>query len=417
MLKVKRSTLIRWVTIIVFFFLAASNGYNLISIRGLTGYDFVGVFLIGAVISYLILNSPEKTIGTLSKGFTSYYRLTTVSICVLAVYTIITYRSQPLYLTLRVVSQYLLVIWAVPIYYIMRKDGSIKRVMEIVNVLAVVWCGLLLLQSFYFNRTGGSLFAFVESSVSGIRNDNLRISTGCLSNVALIYCFWQILNNKFRRNIYHIFCFIIQLAALLNVMQSRAYTVAISITFCVMILFDGNNQRKLARKLVLVALIASIAIGTDFIQSYFNDVFTKYEISVTARTYGYAYYWSVFLRNPVFGFGLLKDQANYGSIYSGPLRMAYIDDVGIVGQVAMLGSFCIVIVIGMYLLLFKTYFKSKKIHGKNTLLIGILTYLLATPATLMVFDQQRVCALAIIVAIFEFCSYEETKNMISEKNE
>lgn len=401
-MTIKKTELIRWIIVFVYFFLAASNAFNLVLLKGFTGYDYVLTFLIGIVVSYFVVNSSYWRVNSISKEFKKYYKSVVLSILILAIYTVLTYRLQSVYLTLRVVSQYILMIWAVPIFYVMKRDGSISRIMETINILAVAWCVLILTQSFYYNMTGRTLFGFVDASTSGIRNDTLRITTGCLSNVALIYCFWKFFNGKLKKNIYYVISFVILCSAMLYVAQSRAYTVVIACTLSAMVLFDTNNQRKFIRKILFVGLIACLAFGTDFIQSYYNSIFTKYEISVSARTYAYGYYWSVFLKNPIFGFGLLKDQANYGSIYSGPLRMAFLDDVGVVGQLAMLGVFFIPIVIGFYVLLFRLYFRAKKIHGKNTLLIGLLTYMVLTSLTLMVFDQQRVCIVAPIIALFEF---------------
>lgn len=411
---IKRSTVIRWITIIVFLFLGASNAYNLVSIKGLTGYDYNLTFPIGLILAFSLHNSHRRKDWTLSKEFRTYYVWNVISIATLVVYTIMTYSQQSLYLTFRVASQYLLVIWAVPIYYLMRIDNTEAKIMESVNLLAVIWCSLLLVHSIYYNTTGGVLFDFIDSASSGLRNEHLRVSTGCLTNVSLIYCFWKMLSNEPKRKKYHMCCFAIMVAALIYVMQSRAYTVAMSIVLIVMIIFDRNSLRNFTRKTVLVLVIVAIAFGTDFIQSYFHDIFTRYEISVTARTYGYSYYWNVFLKNPVFGFGLLKDQEHYSLIYSGSLGLAFMDDVGIVGQLAELGIFCLLIVVGMYLYLIKTYWKFKKTNGTNTFLLGLLTYLIATSATLIVFDQQRVCIVALAAALFEFYLNHDSTNIKTE---
>ena len=161
--------------------------------------------------------------------------------------------------------------------------------------------------------------------------------------------------------------------------------------------------------------VSSGAILSDFIQNYVVAIFTKYEISVTARTYAYDYFWSVFKSNPIFGFGFVKSSEAYGTVLHGPLGLAYTDDVGFVGQLAVLGIFSLVIVLGIYTMLMKQIVKIRKKTGCwDCLLVGIYAYLISSSITLIVFDQQRICLLPIIVALFEFrmSQYDEKRMTI-----
>ena len=59
----------------------------------------------------------------MSHEYRKYLMLSILSVMALAFFTTVKYPSQALQLTARVISQYLLIVWAVPIFYIMKKDG------------------------------------------------------------------------------------------------------------------------------------------------------------------------------------------------------------------------------------------------------------------------------------------------------
>lgn len=351
----------------------------------------------------------------MSHEYRKYLMLSILSVMVLAFFTTVKYPSQALQLTARVISQYLLIVWAVPIFYIMKKDGTEYKILDIVCAISVVWCGLILLQSFYYSYTGGTLFAFIGRMSLGIRNENLRITVGPFANFAIIYCFWKLYFGKIRRNILYLISLTILLLANIFVQQSRAGTIVIVITVIVMILMEKNSAYSILRKGAIITGIVLFAILSDFIQNYVVAIFTKYEISVTARTYAYDYFWSVFKSNPIFGFGFVKSSEAYGTVLHGPLGLAYTDDVGFVGQLAVLGIFSLVIVLGIYTMLMKQIVKIRKKTGCwDCLLVGIYAYLISSSITLIVFDQQRICLLPIIVALFEFrmSQYDEKRMTI-----
>lgn len=402
-MKLKYTTIVRFCVIVIFILLSGMNGFYMVDVPGVTNYDFRFTFLIGAALAFGLLKSSPIGIGSMSRGFRRYCLAITLSIGLLAMYTYFTYPRQSLNLTLRVVSQYLLVFWAVPIYYLMKYDRTEYKIIEIVNLVSTVWCLLLLLQSGFYVATGSSLFSFVDSATSGIRDGNLRISSGCFANFSLLYCFWSIYSTNSKRKIYHTICMAVLLLSNLFVLQSRAHTAIIVVSMCVIVLLDENRGLKFIRKIIVVGGLIGAAFATNIVQTFLEDVFTRYEISVTARTYAYGYYWNVFKNNPLFGFGLLKDQVSYGNIYSGPMRLAFVDDVGFVGHMAILGVFSFVIILGCYKHLFSLYRSIRKVDKSQIILMAsIMVYLLGTSFTLIIFDQARICLLPIIIAMFEY---------------
>ncbi len=414
-MKIKKSTVVRIVTYILFFFMSGYSCFYLCSVSGITNNDYRFTCLIGFFLLLWLRKDKGKSIWSMSHEYRKYLMLSILSVMVLAFFTTVKYPSQALQLTARVISQYLLIVWAVPIFYIMKKDGTEYKILDLVCAISVVWCGLILLQSFYYSYTGGTLFVFIGRMSLGIRNENLRITVGPFANFAIIYCFWKLYFGKIRRNILYLISLTILLLANIFVQQSRAGTIVIVITVIVMILMEKNSAYSILRKGAIITGIVLFAILSDFIQNYVVAIFTKYEISVTARTYAYDYFWSVFKSNPIFGFGFVKSSEAYGTVLHGPLGLAYTDDVGFVGQLAVLGIFSLVIVLGIYTMLMKQIVKIRKKTGCwDCLLVGIYAYLISSSITLIVFDQQRICLLPIIVALFEFrmSQYDEKRMTI-----
>lgn len=402
-MKIKKSRVVKIITYILFFFMSAYSCFYLYSVSGITNNDYRFTCLIGFFLLVWLTKDKRKSIWNMSHEYRKYLVLTILSVMALAFFTTVKYPSQSLQLTVRVISQYLIVAWAAPIFYIMKKNGTEYKVLDIVCAISVVWCGLVSLQSLYYSYTGGSLFSFIDRINVGIRNENLRITVGPFANFAIVYCFWKLYFGKIRRNILYLISLIILLLANIFVQQSRAGTIVIVITIVVMILMEKNSTYSIVKKGIIVTGIVLFADLSDYIQNYVVDIFTKYEISVIGRTYAYSYFWNVFKSNPIFGFGFVKSSEAYGSVLHGPLGMAYTDDVGFVGQLAALGIFSIIVVFGIYIMLMKQIVKIRKQTGCwDCLLVGAYVYLIASSFTLIVFDQQRICLLPIIVALFEF---------------
>lgn len=79
------------------------------------------------------------------------------------------------------------------------------------------------------------------------------------------------------------------------------------------------------------------------------------------------------------------------------------DDVGIVGQLAVLGIFTFIIVIGFYVIMVKKYYQSKiKMDEMKIIFLAIIIYQLLSIATLIIFDQQRIVLLPVILALFDY---------------
>jgi hypothetical protein len=389
---------------ILIFLISGYGMLYLVYIPGITHNDFRITFILGVFVTLFFLKDKSKGWNAVSYGFKLYFILSTISILILAIYTIIRYPEQSLLLTLRVVAQYLLVIWTIPLFSFMNNKNSDYALLAVINALSVLWCVLILTQSLVFTITGREMFRFIQAMTTGVRDERLRITTGPFADFSLLYSFWRFYVRRDNHKLCYFGCFIVLFASNVIVSQSRAQLVAVVISLCVLALLDKNRGYRVLRKVFFVAIILLFFVFTSYVQNYLQSIFTRYSISVTSRLYGYQYYWSVFLENPMFGFGLLKMQT-YNKILRGSLGIASMDDVGMVGQLAVLGVFSFIIVIGAYIHLAKLILIAKSKNCRETgFMIGIYVYLLFTSFTLIIFDQQRICLLPVIISLFEYYS-------------
>lgn len=402
-MKLKFSTIIK--ACFIFFVLSAYSMFYLIKIPGVTNYDYTITTSIGAVVSIALLFSKnEYSWKHIPNGYKLYLGLTLAAVFILALYTTLTYARQSLNVTLRITLQYLLIFWAIPIFYILNYDHTEYKLLDFINIIALIWSIMALTHAVYYNITGGVLFTNVETVNAGIRNEMLRISLGPFANFSVLYSFYRIYSIKQGRRLFYLFSFLIIGVANVFVLQSRASLAAVVISLIVMILFDNAKSKSIRwlRKIIIIFVLLGIMFFTNIVQSYIVGEFNRYDISVSARQYAFEYYYSVFLKNPLFGFGFVR-QLDYETIYRGYHGIASMDDVGFVGQLAVLGLFAGVIIVFAYLYLFKLAIDVRKYTGHfNNFMLGILAYIISTSVTLIVFDQQRIALLPIIIALFEY---------------
>lgn len=411
-LKIKLSTIIKFSVVI--FFLCGYNFFYLISFPGFTNNDFRYLCLLGIfTAAALYLGKGNSLIGTQTpgRGLNYYVILTIISLGCLTIFTVLTYPRQGFRFTFWMICNYLMVIWAYPIYFLMIRDKTEIKELDIVTFISLIWSVLVLFQSLFHMLTGNMLFSFLDGAYVGIRDDRIRMSIGPFVDFSVIYCFWVLYFKKYpKRKLYHLISLIILFLAVVMVQQSRATLIAIFVSVIAMILFDTNRGYRWIKKVGICIVLLLILTMTDYIQSFFTSMFTEYQVSVTARVYATDYFWSVFENNPIFGFGLLKSP-EYNYIRNGSLGIASTDDVGIIGQFAYLGIFALIIVIGLYIYLIRLIWLVRKRTGEfNCLMVGAMAYLLFTSTTLIVFDQQRICLLPIIVALFEYY-----RSMVNDK--
>ncbi len=400
-MKLRNSTIVK--ACFVFFVLSSYSMFYLIKIPGVTHYNYSITAAVGIGLSLIMLFSKQEyTWNKISTLYRIYLLSTVVSVLFLSFFTIVRYNGQPLTDTFRVMGQYLLVIWAIPIVYLFNNSKSEYPVLDIINLVSLIWCIMAIAHAIYYRMSGGILFQNIEEVNTGVRNELSRIPVGSFANFSILYSFYRFYSAKDGNKLFFLVSMLILGAANIFVLQSRAATVAVVLSIAAMFFFDNTKKYSFYFKLIVICVGGLFIVFTGVIQKYLETEYHKYNISVYAREYAFNYYFSIFLKNPLVGFGFVKS-IGYESIIRGPRGIASIDDVGFVGQLAVLGIFAVAIIVLAYFYLFKQVLEVKKFSGSfNPLMIGVLVYILATSITFIVFDQQRIALLPVAIALFEF---------------
>ena len=173
-------------------------------------------------------------------------------------------------------------------------------------------------------------------------NGTLRISLSWIGNLMILYnfhMFYKDTKDKQTNKVKHFVLFAIGFVELIVISRVRGTTLAVTIGILVLIFADRSTQKTMMKKMLIVVILLCGFFGTDivsnFLDSFSLDATRAY--STTARLYAIDFYWSAFLKNPLFGIGFADGTVN-ATVVHGDGR-ANVSDVGIFAQIAKYGIF------------------------------------------------------------------------------
>lgn len=402
---------------------------------------YFGLFTLPNSLEFIVYSNKAKWIGPLSliiaidclirhKNVLSKYTvflekylcIVFLSLVFISIFTIVKYPLNPLITTYGFACYYLYSFLAIPIIYIFIVDHGYEKLFRMFNFIAVVMYLVTIIQGLAYIKTGHLLFAYSSLEVS-VRNDKVRLSSGALGFLMIIYNFYMLYNHKkFKSG--RIGCFVSIILGLLSIYftgNSRIMVFTLLVSIVILILLgDGTAKKKIFA--ILTSFIGIFIIFFSGIIPQFLESFSsvgEYGGSSIARVGAYKYYWNCFLNNPIFANGFVGDEYYYdivhgasGIYYQTVYVRFYYDDVGIAGQLALLGSFIIGIYIWPVLRLFSISYKTtrKRSFSDGKLLLAFALYVLCTTPTLIILDSGRVIAFPIILALAEFILIKFSNN-------
>ena len=399
--------------IIVSYILLFMNFFDLI--EGIRGPDdLFWPFLVGMLI--LISSNIDSNTYALLKTevpFLKKYSITVIfSLVIIVAGTSFIYQ-QGITRTLREMAPYVMFLMAIPmLMYIIRKN-SINALVNITNVMAIIWFVLIILQKYIFQITGVIFFA--SSFEYGMR-DGIRIGISCIGNLSIIINFHQLIFiDKDKRCKFPKIVCVLGFYALIVLQQTRALTFAICASCLLMILSDTRHavQHKIKKWLILifaVGIVFSTGILSSFLESFAEE--SEYGYSTMVRADAINYYWNIFKENPLFGFGFVS-VADHESLIRGPRGAYFLNDVGLIGQLVRLGVFIIPIYFWPVLRFITITFRTKKCgtQAEYSLLVGLTAFVLITSASVIMIDRARSIGMPICLAIFEYQQYKNNSNI------
>ena len=320
---------------------------------------------------------------------------------------------------------------AVPILYIYIVEGGYESFFDILNAITVVKYVITIVNGVAFIKNGTLLFTYSSLDLSGglIRDGKVRLSSGALGFLMMIYNFYVVYSQKntctARKNKSFAFL-IIGLLSIYFTGNSRLMLLTLLMSVGILVMLGDGSKRK---KIIAVAAIIvgiGVLLSSGAVSNFLNSFSSSGTLggSSIARAGAYQYYLSRFIKNPLFANGFVGDENYYnivhgdsGIYYQTVLVRYYYDDVGIAGQLALLGIFIIGIYIWPILRIAKLALRMCKnarfYDGK--FVMAVLCYLVCTTPTLIILDAGRVIAFPIIIATGEYIYIDYLKKYNANK--
>lgn len=386
---------------------------------------------VAVIVAFLCLKNHKSTLKPYMGFLRKYLTVVTISIILISLYTIIVYPLNPLITTYGFASYYLYAFLAVPILYIYIVEGGYESFFDILNAITVVKYVITIVNGVAFIKNGTLLFTYSSLDLSGglIRDGKVRLSSGALGFLMMIYNFYVVYSQKntctARKNKSFAFL-IIGLLSIYFTGNSRLMLLTLLMSVGILVMLGDGSKRK---KIIAVAAIIvgiDVLLSSGAVSNFLNSFSSSGTLggSSIARAGAYQYYLSRFIKNPLFANGFVGDENYYnivhgdsGIYYQTVLVRYYYDDVGIAGQLALLGIFIIGIYIWPILRIAKLALRMCKnarfYDGK--FVMAVLCYLVCTTPTLIILDAGRVIAFPIIIATGEYIYIDYLKKYNANK--
>lgn len=345
-------------------------------------YDKELLIIIGCVAAAVIDIKYKRVLShyRFAKRYVVFVFLCTLLVMLLSAFE---YRAQGLRETY-ISGHQLFIIILVPVYlFSFEYRNGYHKILKWLLIYAYAWSLITLLQSVLYMVSGYQFLAGINYEWSGFLSIKLlRISLIAIPNVMLVYVISELLQKKY--TIWNTLYFVLASFCVLFVQQTRAYIAAIALAGIAMFAIRSHNSLKFLRNIIVLVILLLLLFRTDYVQSIlqsFSDTGVKGGSSL-ARSYAYGYYLQCFFNNPLYGNGFTSS-VRYPEIQHGN-GAAYYSDCGVVGLIAQMGIFG-VLICGIYLwrmISIVWYLKKKKCLQKNLLVVGLTVYTIMTSFTL-----------------------------------
>ena len=377
------------------------------------GIPFNRVYLVYIAFAMIILCSffCRNAMQTIKNNrFLVIYIICVLLITIAGIiYTRFTY-GQNFTKSLGVSYPYFMVLYAIPILCIYIDKGNDPIGFELLNIFALIWYIMCFAQVLLYPRIIiPGYFSSELNPAAYFRDGSLRIDLQLYGNFMIVYNFqgFYVKGNNKKHRLFHLFMTALGLYELIFIQQTRMYTLAILCCFLVIVLLDkSNNVNGFARKILVLILGIGALFQTSLISNIINSIISTnsaLSASTTARMYSIEYYFSYYLKHPIFGMSF-PNGTDYFSIVHGPIGYASFDDVGVVGQLARLGIFVIIVYLVLMIRYLRILIRVKRyLPNENFMLcLSFYMYLLFTSFSLIFLDPQRCLLYPLSLAFFEY---------------
>ncbi len=302
---------------------------------------------------------------------------------------------------------YILLILSFPLIIKFHNDKGIYIFFNICNLFFTIWIIISLLENvIYFSTQGHILKNYLQHYF--LRNNVVRVLFIPICYLLLPYNFFEVYSFNEKSNIIAKFNLFVGSLSLLIIDGTRTYMIIIFLSFVA--IFLTNKSRKKSNKKIMLTILFIVIIAflcspyfRSFIMSFSTDLSNSLGKSTRIRLLELKYYISIFLNNPLLGFGNIPYNIGLNEIVCGPDKMFWMEDVGFFGLIARfgLGGFLMygsLIIRQIYIL-----YRIKQVDNSlYSLLVGFFVFTILSSATVIILDTTRMLLFPIILATFEF---------------
>lgn len=367
----------------------------------------LSLLMVPYCLNYKLTNIQNSTWKKIRKY------ILTITLCTVFVfiYSLIIYKQQSVFDTFRVMERLLVVFSSVPIFYLICKDGKSDWIFHAIEITAFLYLIIVICQ-YVLSDSGIILMkSYYAMNTVGVRNGSVRIPIDYLLNILAIYEFDRVINKKNNNStamLKHIVLLILLVFVIVFIQKTRALTAAVACGCLITLLFSKKNIKRFIRIVIIIVSFILLLISTDIVNniiSSFDGSLSEYSFSSTNRIGALAYFWTSFINNPIFGNGFISDATKvYQSILKGPLGSYYLTDVGVIGLLAEMGMFGVLVFSTTI-----TFFINclRKIHANKcdfefSYLYGFFVFFLVTSLSLIITDGYRIFSLPILICLFAY---------------
>ena len=400
---IKRDTILAGIFMLAI--LVEHNFFGLFSISK-SIYNVISLACTLILFFSVVLNKQRLSYLRNMKSMLNYFIVLAVFLVVQFVYTIIKYDAQTIESFLQVANPYIYILLSFYLVYVFRKEESIDRVLDMITFFVVINMAIYIVEAFLYNSANITLFNYLEYKTALTRNGRLRLwDLSSLEGLAAIWLFYCIMFKKGKK-LKNIVFLIIVFFALYYIEQTRIMQTSLIVSFVVIYLFNpSKNTVALLRKAGIIALMLLIIVITGVVDSFLSTFSSSGELgsSTVIRQDEFVYAFRLFLKYPVNGLGLMPTSIRdlYYSYY-GAGKLGF-TDIGIVGLLAQVGLWSVVLYI-IPVLRFAFYIpRIKKNNIKEIpFLAALLSYLFITSVTLLILNSTRAFMWPFCIALFEY---------------
>lgn len=301
------------------------------------------------------------------------------------------------------VRQYIWLLFAVPLYYIIEKTDDFDE--KLITISKIIMLSLYIRAfTWLVNYTTGLIIfrdILYEFGSAWFRNDRPRIEATCLIGVLiplLAYLFDKYRKRKYAAEIIFVFVYLLLIA------QTRTLIAGFLACLCTMIFFKRRSSgRKFAIQLFILILAAFFYVlgGVDIVLSQFD----MKSGSLSFRIYEIQYYSQLLSdsRWNLTGFGILSglNKAASALLNGNAATPMYLSDMGILECYFQFGIFSFFLYGALYVYMIYVINKcSRKNEFEYSFyLIGQLVYIVVVSIPSNLFGVERIFSVSVILAI------------------